>query len=270
MPRLFQVAGLAERKKLLVAQSDVHRQTLLVQLDAAQHAVAQFKHRFALLGISSLALSIGASVAGVMAARKHAGGTGGGGFFSKIFSAFSTFNQIKGLFNRFKPPGGDGGISRIVKCQPAFTDVVMHTCDGGVRPSGCNQTMKAILFVDDEPLILEALERSLSPMNREWHMRFAVLRRGGVGTVLEEEPADVVIFDDMRMPLMSGAELLNGSSSATIPGRSGLILSGFADMEMILRQCIEGTHQFLAVVQQPRPLKNVVGRALAMGRLGEQ
>lgn len=106
MFRLFQVSGLAERKRLLVAQSDVHRQTLLVQLDAAQQAVAHLKHRFAILGISSLALSLGASVAGVMAARKHSAGLGGGGFFSKIFSAFSTFNQVKSLFNRFKSPGG--------------------------------------------------------------------------------------------------------------------------------------------------------------------
>jgi len=107
MFRIFQVNGLAERKKLLVAQSDVHRQTLLVQVDAAQRGLAQFKQRFALLGISSLALSIGASVAGIMVARKHPTGPGGG-ILSKIFSTFSMFNQAKSLFNRFKSSGGEG------------------------------------------------------------------------------------------------------------------------------------------------------------------
>jgi hypothetical protein len=108
MFRLFQVKEFAARKKLLIAQSDVHRQTLLVHLDAAQQAVAQLKHRFALVGLSSLALSVGASVGGILFARKHPPGAGGGGFISKIFSAFSTFNQVKGLVNRFKSPGGDG------------------------------------------------------------------------------------------------------------------------------------------------------------------
>ena len=117
----------------------------------------------------------------------------------------------------------------------------MHNCDG-VRPCWCNQTMKGILFVDDEPLILEALERSLSPMNREWHMRFACCGAEALEQ-LEEEPADVVI-SDMRMPQMSGAELLN-EVKRRHPRTVRLILSGFADMEMIL-QCIEGTHQFLA------------------------
>ena len=58
--------------------------------------------------------------------------------------------------------------------------------------------MKQILFVDDEPLILEALQRSLSPMYRKWNMRFA---NGGAEALglLAETPADVVI-SDMRMP----------------------------------------------------------------------
>jgi hypothetical protein len=108
MFRLFQVKEFAARKKLLIAQSDVHRQTLLVHLDAAQQAVARLKHRFTILGLSSAALTMGASVAGILFARKPHTGAGGGGFISKIFSAFSTFNQLKGLFNRFKPPASDG------------------------------------------------------------------------------------------------------------------------------------------------------------------
>lgn len=108
MFRLFPVNGLESRKKLLVAQSDLHRQTLLVQLDTVQQSVAKIKHRFTLLGLSSVALGVGASAAGMLFSKKSAPSSGGGGFISKIFSAFSTFNQVRGLINRFKPPAPDG------------------------------------------------------------------------------------------------------------------------------------------------------------------
>ncbi len=38
--------------------------------------------------------------------------------------------------------------------------------------------MKQILFVDDEPFILEAMQRSLYSMESGWKMRFAQLWRG--------------------------------------------------------------------------------------------
>jgi PleD family two-component response regulator len=40
-------------------------------------------------------------------------------------------------------------------------------------PAKKGAAMKRILFVDDEPLILEAMERMLSHLRHEWDMRFA-------------------------------------------------------------------------------------------------
>jgi HD-like signal output (HDOD) protein len=114
------------------------------------------------------------------------------------------------------------------------------------------------LFVDDEPMILEALERSLYSMRKEWDMRFA----GGGAEALEllaEWPADVVV-SDMRMPQMNGAQLLNEIKQRH-PKTARLILSGFSDLELIM-QCIGGTHQFISKPCSGETLRNVVGRAL--------
>ena len=67
--------------------------------------------------------------------------------------------------------------------------------------------MRSILFVDDEPFVLEALQRMLHSMRQEWNMRFAT---GGAEALrmMAEFPAEVVV-SDMRMPDINGAQLLN-------------------------------------------------------------
>ena len=120
--------------------------------------------------------------------------------------------------------------------------------------------MKRVLFVDDEPLVLEGLQRMLFNMRREWEMRFA---HGGHEALrmMAEAPADVVV-SDMRMPEMNGAELLN-EIMRRHPKAVRFILSGYSDMEMIM-QCVSGTHQFLSKPCDGETLRNVVGRALEM------
>jgi HD-like signal output (HDOD) protein len=120
--------------------------------------------------------------------------------------------------------------------------------------------MKQILFVDDEPFILEALQRSLYSMRDAWKMRFA---NGGAEALklMAEHPADVVV-SDMRMPEMNGAQLLN-EVARLHPKTVRVILSGFSDLEMIM-DCLSGTHQFLTKPCNADTLKDVVGRALDM------
>ncbi len=66
--------------------------------------------------------------------------------------------------------------------------------------------MKRIVFVDDEPRVLEGLQRMLRGERHRWQMSFAVGGPAALET-LATEPFDVIVTD-MRMPIMDGAMLL--------------------------------------------------------------
>jgi HD-like signal output (HDOD) protein/CheY-like chemotaxis protein len=120
--------------------------------------------------------------------------------------------------------------------------------------------MKRILFVDDEPVVIEGLQRMFFNMRREWDVQFA---SGGLEALklMAEAPTDVIV-SDMRMPEMNGAELLN-EVMLRHPRAVRFILSGYADMELIM-QCVSGTHQFLCKPCDGETLRNAVARALEM------
>ena len=116
---------------------------------------------------------------------------------------------------------------------------------------------KRILFVDDEALVLEGLERMLRPMRPEWDMVFV----GSGSKALElmaQAPFDVVI-SDMCMPGMNGAELL-GEVLKRFPKTVRLVLSGYADRELVLK-CVGSTHQYLSKPCEPEELKAAITRA---------
>jgi HD-like signal output (HDOD) protein len=119
-----------------------------------------------------------------------------------------------------------------------------------------------ILFVDDEDLALRGLNRLLHSMREEWDMEFLdsgekALKR------MAELPFDVVV-SDMRMPGMNGAELLN-EVMKRYPKTVRLILSGFADRELILK-CVGSTHQYLSKPCDADSLKMTVRRAAELER----
>src|SRR6202789_1962627 len=91
---------------------------------------------------------------------------------------------------------------------------------------------KRILFVDDEDFALRGLERLLRSMREEWDMEF--VDSGEKALARMNEAAFDVIVSDMRMPGMNGAELLNEVMKHH-PQTVRLILSGFADRDMILK-----------------------------------
>ncbi len=64
----------------------------------------------------------------------------------------------------------------------------------------------SIVFVDDDPGVLEGLQRLLRSMRREWRMHFFPSAAQALA-FLESEPVDVVV-SDMRMPGVDGAEFL--------------------------------------------------------------
>ncbi len=66
--------------------------------------------------------------------------------------------------------------------------------------------MKRILFVDDEPFVLEALGRLLREFRDQWEIHFAEDGLDALKKVAEIQPD--MIISDVRMPEMSGLELL--------------------------------------------------------------
>lgn len=116
-----------------------------------------------------------------------------------------------------------------------------------------------ILFVDDEPRVLDALRRTLRPMHDRWDMQFAT----GGGEALElakAAPFDVIV-SDMRMPGMDGAAFLREVRRLS-PGTVRFILSGHADKDMIL-ETVGPTHRFFTKPCDPDTLVHAISRALA-------
>ena len=77
------------------------------------------------------------------------------------------------------------------------------TSDTAAIPARNNKPK--ILFVDDEPLVLEGLRRSLY---REFNSDLAEGPGAGLEKVKKEGPY-IVVVSDMRMPVMDGAEFLS-------------------------------------------------------------
>ncbi|MDP3071016.1 MAG: response regulator [Opitutaceae bacterium] len=118
---------------------------------------------------------------------------------------------------------------------------------------------KRILFVDDEPLVLQGLQRMLRPMRDEWEMEFSDSGAKAL-ELMAADPFDMVV-SDMRMPGMNGAELL-ARVMQLYPKTVRLILSGHADKELILK-CVGSTHQFLSKPCDPEAIRTTIRRAAA-------
>ena len=119
---------------------------------------------------------------------------------------------------------------------------------------------KCILFVDDEPNILQGLQRALRPLRHEWDMAFV-----GSGPealdLLVTSPFDVIV-SDMRMPGMDGAQLLTAVMHLH-PEIVRIALSGQSSREAVLR-AIGLTHQYLSKPCDPGTLKAMVARTSAL------
>ncbi|MEO1204062.1 MAG: HDOD domain-containing protein, partial [Pseudomonadota bacterium] len=117
--------------------------------------------------------------------------------------------------------------------------------------------MKRILFVDDEPNVLSGLRRSLFQQRGKWDMHFVESGAAALEALAGSEPFDVLV-SDMRMPEMSGEELLE-AVAAEYPRVARLVLSGHAERASAVRAA-GVAHQFLAKPCDPDALKRAVSR----------
>ena len=122
---------------------------------------------------------------------------------------------------------------------------------------------KRLLFVDDEPMVLKGLQRSLRSMRQEWEMTFAAGGREALDA-MQAQPFDVVI-SDMRMPEMDGAQLLE-VVKRDYPQVVRIILSGQLDREMTLKS-VRLAHQHLSKPCDAAILKEALAKTFALNRI---
>ncbi|MBV9849174.1 MAG: response regulator [Armatimonadetes bacterium] len=116
--------------------------------------------------------------------------------------------------------------------------------------------MIRVLFVDDESHILSGLQRMLRPLRHEWAMTFA---EGGPAALDALAGAEFdVIVTDMRMPGMSGAQLL-AEVRRRHPRVARIVLSGQSDREH-LQQLAQTPHEYLSKPCDTELLKETVRR----------
>jgi HD-like signal output (HDOD) protein len=122
---------------------------------------------------------------------------------------------------------------------------------------------KRILFVDDEPNILQGLKRMLRSQRHEWDMTFVESGKQAL-EVLEHAQFEAVV-SDMRMPGMDGAELLNKVKDL-YPKMIRFVLSGHSDQELVMRS-VGPSHQYLAKPCEPDLLKDKLSAAFTLHTL---
>ncbi len=119
---------------------------------------------------------------------------------------------------------------------------------------------KRILFVDDEPMLLSGLQRSLRLMRSEWEMVFAPGGKEALAA-MDLQQFDIIVTD-MRMPGMDGAQLLEEVQKRS-PRTLRMVLSGQSDRETILRS-VNPAHQFISKPCEAEELKSRLIRAFAL------
>jgi HD-like signal output (HDOD) protein len=113
-----------------------------------------------------------------------------------------------------------------------------------------------ILFVDDEPAVIHVLRLSLRKLAAEWEVFFAASGNEALA-LMAQQPLDIVV-SDMRMPGMTGAELLNRTMQL-YPRTVRIILSGYSEEEVV-RKSIGVTHQWLMKPIDLSKLRSILNR----------
>jgi|KBSMisStandDraft_5_1062788.scaffolds.fasta_scaffold107179_2 DNA-binding NtrC family response regulator len=119
-----------------------------------------------------------------------------------------------------------------------------------------------ILFVDDEPAILDGYRRLL---RGEYEFDIALGPHLALEMLTKQSYA--VVIADMRMPEMDGAQLL-AKIAAEYPGAVRIMLTGNSDMQTAVRAVNEGAvFRFLTKPCDKELLRTTIQAALAQYRL---
>ena len=122
---------------------------------------------------------------------------------------------------------------------------------------------KRLLFVDDDPNLLMGLQRGLRSMRDAWEMEF--VDSGEVALEKQAAAAFDVIVSDMRMPGMSGLELLNKVQEQS-PQTIRILLTGQADRHSVLNS-VATAHQYVSKPYDAHQLRDLLAQTISLSDL---
>lgn len=119
---------------------------------------------------------------------------------------------------------------------------------------------KRIIFVDDEPAMLELFRLMFKPMEEEWELDYA---KSGLEALamMAQKPYEVIVTD-MHMAGMNGAQLLN-EVMERYPRTARLVLSGYSEQETVAK-CVGAAHQYLMKPCDLATLRTTLKRVCAL------
>lgn len=123
--------------------------------------------------------------------------------------------------------------------------------------------MNQILFVDDEPRVLDALRRQFHAHRARWHMEFAA--NGAEALAALGAASFDVMVTDIRMPAMDGSELLE-KVRQQFPQVIRMVLSGQAAHEVALKAAAIA-HQSFPKPCDSRVIEAAIDRACRLREL---
>jgi len=125
---------------------------------------------------------------------------------------------------------------------------------------------KAVLFVDDDDIVLEGLRDALRSHRRQWSMSFVT--NGDAALAQLERGMHDVIVSDLRMPGMDGATLLEAVRDRH-PDVVRIVLSGHADIPTAARAA-GAAHRMIAKPCETHELARVIERSCALRDLASR
>jgi putative nucleotidyltransferase with HDIG domain len=120
--------------------------------------------------------------------------------------------------------------------------------------------VQRLLFVDDEPRVLDSLRRQLASRRAEWELHFATSGEAALDTLARAE-FDAIVTD-IRMPGMDGATLLE-EVRRRCPGTFRVVLSGHCETGMASR-ALAAAHRYLSKPCDTDTLKETLDRGLEL------
>ena len=123
-------------------------------------------------------------------------------------------------------------------------------------------TIPRILIIDDEQVVLDSCAEIL--LDRPYEI--AKAKDGSRGLDLVREFAPDLVFVDMKMPGLSGLEVIDAINRAD-PTVVAVVITGYATMDSAIEAMKSGAYDFIAKPFTPDEFRLIVARGLEKRRL---